>query len=72
MVSRQREWEEGTVHVEHIAVLYFSVIWAVKYDDQHRNPNIIDKDHLVRQLTRSRWETAKQHPDGHLHDAEDF
>ena len=39
-----------------IAVLNFSVIWAVKYitilylDDQHRNTNMNNKDYLVGQL----------------------
>ena len=39
-----------------IAVLYFSVIRAVKYitilylDDQHRNTNMNNKDYLVGQL----------------------
>ena len=39
-------------------LLYYTSlnIWDVKYD-QHRNPNINNRDHLVGQLTR--WELGK-------------
>ena len=45
------------VLAKHIDVLYFYYIWDGKYifdvdvDDQHRNTNMNDKDHLVGQLT---------------------
>ena len=34
-----------------MAVLYFSVIWLSNIDDEHRNTNMNNKDHLVGQLT---------------------
>ena len=34
--------------------VYFSVVWDFKYiDDQHRNPNISNRDHLIGQQTNS-------------------
>ena len=35
-----------------IALYFFVYIWDGKYDDQHRNPNMNNKDHKVGQLTR--------------------
>ena len=43
-------------HHLHSTILYFFVIW----DDQYRNPNINDKDHLVGQLTSSRDASARR------------
>ena len=42
-----------------IAVLYFSGLWNI--DDQHRNTNMNDKDHLVRQLSRGWGESTPFH-----------
>ena len=40
----------------HIAILYFSLVSDL-LDDQHRNPNINNRDHLVGQLTRA-WQSS--------------
>ena len=41
------------IREQHGTMLYFFVIWDVKYD-QHRNANMKNKDHLVGQLTNQR------------------
>ena len=43
----------------HIAVLYFFVS-GMGIDDQHRNTNMNDKDHLVGQLTTIAHEGTKE------------